>query len=63
MNKFLNKLVKIITIYGEEMIGIVIQKPIFVLHLQKIDGSIIVIDISDIEDIIEIGNVVGGSFC
>lgn len=59
MNKFVNKLVKVITIYGEEIIGVVIQKPILVLHLQKLDGTIIVIDNADIEDIIEIGEVVG----
>lgn len=59
MNKFVNKLVKVITIYGEEIIGVVIQKPILVLHLQKQDGTIIVIDNADIEDIIEIGEVVG----
>lgn len=59
MNKFVNKLVKVITIYGEEIIGVVIQKPILVLHLQKPDGTIIVIDNTDIEDIIEIGEVVG----
>ena len=59
MNKFVNKLVKVITIYGEEIIGAVIQKPILVLHLQKPDGTIIVIDNADIEDIIEIGEVVG----
>lgn len=59
MNKFVNKLVKVITIYGEEIIGVVIQKPILVLHLQKLDGTIIVIDNTDIEDIIEIGEVVG----
>lgn len=59
MNKFVNKLVKVITIYGEEIIGVIIQKPILVLHLQKIDGTIIVIDLEDIEDIIEIGDVVG----
>ena len=54
MDKFLNKLVKIITIYGEEIIGIVIQKPILVLHL-KTSGGIMVIDLEDIEDIIIIG--------
>ena len=59
MNKFVNKLVKVITIYGEEIIGVVIQKPILVLHLQKSDGTIIVIDNTDIEDIIEIGEAVG----
>lgn len=57
MNKFVNKLVKIITIYGEEIIGIVIQKPILVLHL-KTNNGIIVIDLEDIEDIILIGDVV-----
>lgn len=58
MNKFVNKLVKVITIYGEEIIGIVEQKPILVLHL-KIDKGIIVIDLADIDDIILIGEVVG----
>ena len=58
MNKFVNKLVKVITIYGEEIIGIVVQKPILVLHL-KTDNGIIVIDLEDIDDIIEIGEVVG----
>ena len=58
MNKFVNKLVKVITIYGEEIIGIVVQKPILVLHL-KTNNGIIVIDLEDIEDIIEIGEVVG----
>ena len=58
MNKFVNKLVKVITIYGEEIIGIVIQKPILVLHL-KTDNGIIVIDLEDIDDIILIGEVVG----
>ena len=57
MNKFVNKLVKVITIYGEEIMGIVIQKPILVLHL-KTDNGIIVIDLEDIDDIIEIGEVV-----
>ncbi len=57
MNKFVNKLVKIITIYGEEIIGIVIRKPILVLHL-KTNNGIIVIDLEDIEDIILIGDVV-----
>lgn len=59
MNKFVNKLVKVITIYGEEILGIVIEKPILVLHLKNIKGDILVIDIEDIEDIIEIGEVVG----
>lgn len=59
MNKFVNKLVKVITIYGEEIIGVVIQKPILVLHLKKIDGTILVIDIDDIDDIILIGDVDG----
>lgn len=58
MNKFVNKLVKVITIYGEEIIGIVVQKPILVLHL-KTNNGIIVIDLEDIDDIIEIGEVVG----
>ena len=58
MNKFVNKLVKVITIYGEEIIGIVIQKPILVLHL-KTDNGIVVIDLEDIDDIILIGEVVG----
>ena len=58
MNKFVNKLVKVITVYGEEIIGIVIQKPILVLHL-KTDNGIIVIDLEDIDDIILIGEVVG----
>lgn len=58
MNKFVNKLVKVITIYGEEIIGIVEQKPILVLHL-KTNNGIIVIDLEDIDDIIEIGEVVG----
>ena len=58
MNKFVNKLVKVITIYGEEIIGIVVQKPILVLHL-KTNNGIMVIDLEDIEDIIEIGEVVG----
>ena len=58
MNKFVNKLVKVITIYGEEIIGIVIQKPILVLHL-KTDHGILVIDLEDIDDIILIGNVAG----
>ena len=57
MNKFVNKLVKVITIYGEEIIGIVIQKPILVLHL-KTNNGIIVIDLEDIDDIIEIGEVI-----
>lgn len=57
MNKFVNKLVKVITIYGEEIIGIVIRKPILVLHL-KTNNGIIVIDLEDIEDIILIGDVV-----
>lgn len=58
MNKFVNKLVKVITIYGEEIIGIVEQKPILVLHL-KTNNGILVIDLEDIDDIIEIGEVVG----
>lgn len=58
MNKFVNKLVKVITIYGEEIIGIVEQKPILVLHL-KTNNGIMVIDLEDIDDIIEIGEVVG----
>ena len=58
MNKFVNKLVKVITIYGEEIIGIVVEKPILVLHL-KTNNGIIVIDLEDIDDIIEIGEVVG----
>lgn len=58
MNKFVNKLVKVITIYGEEIIGIVLENPILVLHL-KTNNGIIVIDFEDIEDIIEIGEVVG----
>ena len=58
MNKFVNKLVKVITIYGEEIIGIVVQKPILVLHL-KTNNGIIVIDLADIDDIIEIGEVLG----
>lgn len=58
MNKFVNKLVKVTTIYGEEIIGIVVQKPILVLHL-KTNNGIIVIDLEDIDDIIEIGEVVG----
>ena len=58
MNKFVNKLVKVITIYGEEIIGIVVQKPIIVLHL-KTNNGIMVIDLEDIDDIIEIGEVVG----
>ena len=58
MNKFVNKLVKVITIYGEEILGIVVQKPILVLHL-KTDNGIMVIDLEDIDDIIEIGEVVG----
>ena len=58
MNKFVNKLVKVITIYGEEIIGIVVQKPTLVLHL-KTNNGIIVIDLEDIDDIIEIGEVVG----
>lgn len=57
MNKFVNKLVKVITIYGEEIIGIVVEKPILVLHL-KTNNGIIVIDLEDIDDIIEIGEVV-----
>lgn len=57
MNKFVNKLVKVITIYGEEIIGIVVQKPILVLHL-KTNNGIIVIDLEDIDDIILIGDVV-----
>ena len=58
MNKFVNKLVKVITIYGEEIIGIVEQKPILVLHLKTNNGTM-VIDLEDIDDIIEIGEVVG----
>lgn len=58
MEKFVNKLVKVITIYGEEIIGIVVQKPILVLHL-KTNNGIIVIDLEDIDDIVEIGEVVG----
>ena len=58
MNKFVNKLVKVITIYGEEIIGIVEQKPILVLHL-KTNNGIMIIDLEDIDDIIEIGEVVG----
>lgn len=58
MNKFVNKLVKVITIYGEEILGIVVQKPILVLHL-KTNNGIMVIDLEDIDDIIEIGEVVG----
>lgn len=59
MNKLVNKLVKVITIYGEEIIGIVIQKPILVLHL-KTNNGILVIDLADIDDIITIGEVLGG---
>lgn len=58
LKKFSNKLVKVITIYGEEIIGIVIEEPILVLHL-KTDNGIIVIDLEDIDDIILIGEVVG----
>lgn len=58
MNKFVNKLVKVITIYGEKIIGIVEQKPILVLHLKTKNG-ILVIDLEDVDDIIEIGEVVG----
>lgn len=58
MDKFVNKLVKVITIYGEEIIGIVEQKPILVLHL-KTNNGILVIDLEDVDDIIEIGEVVG----
>ena len=57
MNRFVNKLVKVITIYGEEIIGIVVQKPILVLHL-KTNKGIIVIDMEDIDDIVLIGDVV-----
>lgn len=57
MNKFVNKLVKVVTIYGEEIIGIVVQKPILVLHLKTSNG-IIIIDLEDIDDIILIGDVV-----
>lgn len=57
MNKFVNKLVKVITIYGKEIIGIVVQKPILVLHL-KTNKGIIVIDMEYIDDIVLIGDVV-----
>ena len=56
MYKFVNKLVKVITIYGEEIIGIVVEEPILVLFL-KTNNGIIVIDLEDIDDIIEIGVV------
>lgn len=58
MNKFVNKVVKVITIYGEELIGIVIQKSIFVLHL-KTNIGILSIALEDISDIILIGDVTG----
>lgn len=58
MDKFVNKLVKVITIYGEVIIGIVVQKPSLVLHL-KTNNGIMTIDLIDIADIIEIGEVVG----
>lgn len=60
MNKFVNKLVKVITIYGEEIIGVVVQKPILVVHLKTSNG-IMVIDLEDIDDIILIGDVLEGS--
>lgn len=57
MIKYMNKFIRVITIYGEEIMGIVVGKPIFVLQL-KTNNGILVIDLEDIEDIIEIGEVI-----
>lgn len=55
MNKFVNKFVKLITIYGEEIYGVIIEKPILVIHIKTKNG-ILVIDKEDIDDIILIGD-------
>ena len=58
LNNLKNKFVKVITFYGEELIGIVIREPIVDLHLKTYHG-LIVLDLCDVADIIIIGEIVG----
>lgn len=60
MNRFVNKFVKVITIYGEEIYGVILDFCAYsgFFHIETIYNCILLIDFDDVDDIILIGEVV-----